>query len=341
MPSFGAWQLSDLSWTGPNPFSSNATGNSSSPGNTTFTIGPTADLRIVNLNDNDANFEDGDGSQELAAPMTFNGVSYGSGAAGEVETEYSYIIRPSGSTNPADNITIYVLEFEGDVAGIASSERLFAGQSYDIVAIESNDPVVAYSAMAVCFAAGTKVATKNGPVAVEKLREGMRVQTLDNGYRPVAWAGRWLVNGRGANAPIRFAPGVIGNETALHVSGQHRVLLRPHDGPLAGEEILVAAKALIGLPGVCHAPKPRVNWVHILFEQHEVVFANSARAESLLPAPQALRGIGPQQASTLRQILKDAALPELPARPVVPTGRAMRLLRLHRRADWVGINHPL
>lgn len=326
MPSFGAWQLSDLLITGPDPFGSDATANDASVNATSFTIAADATLRMVNLADNDASFEDGDGDQELTAPMSFDGVNWGSGASGEVETEYSYVIRPVGSSDPADNITIYVLEFEGDVHGIASSERLFAGQSYTIVAVASNDLVVAYSGMAVCFAAGTLIATRRGAKRVETLEPGDRLQTCDNGFRPVRWVGRWRMGGTGAAAPVRFAPGVLGNDRALLLSGQHRVLLRPEAGPLAGEEVLVAAKALLGLPGITRAPCPRIEWVHVMLPGHEVIFAENARSESLLVGPQALRVMEPTQAQRLHASLRDDPFIGLPIRPIVPPGRAGRLI---------------
>lgn len=335
MPVFGAWQLSDLSISGTDPFGSDATASSAAIG-TTFTISPAATLRMVSLADNDGFFEDADGDQELTAPMTFDGVSYGAGAAGEVETEYAYVIRPLGSTDPADNITIYVLEFEAHVHGIASSARLFAGQSYEIVAIASQDPVVAYGSMAVCFAAGTLIATKRGPRPVESLRPGDRLQTCDNGYRELRWLGRWRLGAMGASAPVRFAPGVLGNDRPLFLSGQHRVLLRPTAGPLAGEEVLVAAKALVGLAGISRAPRPRVEWVHLLLPAHEVIFAENARSESLLAGPQALAVMEPTQAAALRHSLRADPFAHLPARPIVPPGKVGRLILAHAPAAQLG-----
>lgn len=328
--SFGAWQLSDLIVTGPDPFGSDATANDAAVNVTTLSIAPGAMLRTVTLSDNDANFEDADGDQELVAPMVFDGVAYGSGAAGEIETEYSYVIRPEGSQDPADNIVIYVLEFEAHVHGIAATARLTPGVTYRIVGIESQDPVVPYAGMAVCFAAGTLIATRRGPKPVETVMPGDKLQTCDNGYGAVDWVGRWRVNGKGASAPIRFAAGVLGNDRDLFLSGQHRVLLRPTTGPLAGEEVLVAAKSLVGLPGIRRAPCERVEWVHLLLPAHEVIFAENARAETLLIGPQALSVMEPEQAHDLRQALARAPLLALPARPIVPPGKVDRLILRHR-----------
>ena len=327
MPIFGAWQLSDLNVSGPDPFAYNASANAYAPGNSSFTIAPTAKMQMIDLDDDDAFLSDGDGDQELRAAITFDGVGYGTGSAGDVQTEYSYIIRPSGADDTSETITLHVLKFEGDVHGIASTARLLPGQSYDIVAIESHYPSLAYSSMAVCFARGTRIATKQGPVAVEDLRPGMRVQTADNGYRALLWTGRWRMHGRAENAPVHIAQGALGNDRALEVSAQHRMVVRPTQGGLRGQELLLPAKALVGLPGITRPPRPRIEWLHLLFERHEIVFAEGARAESLLPGPQALRGIAPDQAAELRSLSAQNPFTTLPARAILPPGQARRLSR--------------
>ena len=327
MYSFGAWQLSDLAVSGPNPFGSNSSAESDAVGVTTFTISSAATLKTVALTDGDSNFTDGDSDQELSGSQKFNGTTWSHGE--EIETEYSYIIRPVGSSNPADNIRIYVLEYNGDVQGIASSARLFAGQSYKIVAIDSNSPSVPYSSLAVCFAAGTLITTARGLVPVEALRVGMRVQTVDNGMQRLHWIGRQRVHGLGADAPIEIGAGVLGNTRALTVSAQHRMLLRPDGGPLAQQEILAPAKGLLGREGVRRAPVPSVLWHHFMFARHEIVLAEGAEAESFLPGPEAMKSLGLQAGQGLARMLKGLPDAEIPARAIVPPGRMDRL-----RARW-------
>lgn len=297
MPTFGAWQLSDLHLSGPDPFGSSALANPDAVGATRITIRPDASQSLVTL------------AEEGAA-----------------ETEYSYLIRPVGSADPADNRTIHVLEYDAAVQGIAASDRLLAGQSYQIVGVASDDPVLAYTGMAVCIAAGTLIATRRGPKPVEDLAAGDRLQTCDNGYAPVRWVGRWRVNGMGASAPVRFAPGVLGNDRALELSGQHRVLIRPERGPLAGEEVLVAAKTLVGLPGISRMPRPRMDWVHVLLPTHEVIFAENMRTETLLAEAQAVALVEPSQGQVLRDILAADPFAGLPARPIVPPEKVARLI---------------
>lgn len=318
------WQLSDLTIAGPNPFSSAAIAQTSAVGASSFTINSTAAVQIIHMEDNDTLLTDADGGQNLTVAMTFDGHSYHPGLLSTVETEYSYIVRPAGSSDPADNIKVYALEFEGVMRGIASDSRLLAGVTYNIVAIDSNDPSVAYSAMALCFEAQTRIATARGPVAAGDLRPGDLVQSCDNGLQELLWAGRWRRPGLGRGAPVLFAAGSLDNERALIVSPQHRVVICPRNGPMAGQEVLIAAKALIGLPGVRRAPRVRADWVHLYFARHQILLAEGARAESLLPGQQVLSTIEPTQAQALRSLIAASHAPQLPARPILPPGKALR-----------------
>ncbi len=56
-----------------------------------------------------------------------------------------------------------------------------------------------------CFVAGTMIATPSGPRAVEDLRPGDLVETLDHGPRPLRWVGDRVVAGLGPLAPVRIA----------------------------------------------------------------------------------------------------------------------------------------
>lgn len=215
MPSytFDAYGFDTITTTGPDPFDSNNTGNSDSVANgSTIRIDPSAVASDLVMIDNDSTFEDGDGQQELADPLTLNGTQFSPGTS--VETEYAYVIRPVGSTDPGDNITIYVLEFDGDVVGIASDKRLIPGQEYKIVSIASNDPTIAYADMAVCFLRGTLIAVPDGERAVEDIQVGDLVTTVDDGPQEVVWCGRqrsavratWH---RSASPAVRWATTVI------------------------------------------------------------------------------------------------------------------------------------
>lgn len=327
--SFVALGFSDLVLSGPDPFASNSRPESDAYGVTTLQVAPGATWSVLSMTDDDDFLEDGDSDQELTKPLTINGRQYDIGQ--NVEVEYSYVIRPVGSNNPADNITIYVLEFGTRVQGIASSELLARDVTYRIISGE-NDPQVAYRNLVICFTPGTAISTPDGPVAVELLRPGDLVCTVDNGPQPVTWMGRRVTAGAGAATPVRVAAGVLGNARPLLLSQQHRVSLPPALG--LGPDVIAPVKGLVGLPGVAYAPQQAVTYIHLMCNQHELVFAEGAQAESFLPGPQAIKALSRPDRAALQKLM-----PGLRSRQwhlVRSSLRAGRVQRALARAGWTG-----
>ncbi|MGQ0610209.1 MAG: Hint domain-containing protein [Paracoccaceae bacterium] len=161
-----------------------------------------------------------------------------------------------------------------------------------------------------CFAAGTRVLTPTGERAVETLRTGDLVVTLDHGAQPIRWIGRTETLGRGNHTPIRIAAGALGNLAELRVSPQHRMLITGGSAELQfGEpEVLVAARHLVGQPGISEAPCGPVSYVHILLDRHELVLAEGAWAESFFPGDMLEQG-DPQARAEIMALFPDLALP--------------------------------
>lgn len=155
----------------------------------------------------------------------------------------------------------------------------------------------------ICFAAGTMILTEAGERPAEDLRPGDLVWTRDHGFQPLRWCGARSIGpaelARRPNLrPVRIAAGSLGAglpRADLTVSPQHRVLVRSTIARrmFGTDELLVAARQLLELPGIeiddSAAP---VTYVHLMFEQHEVILSNGAETESLYPGPQAIRGLG-------------------------------------------------
>ena len=137
----------------------------------------------------------------------------------------------------------------------------------------------------ICFVEGTRILTPGGEVAIEDLRVGDLVVTRDHGPQPLRWRARRRVVGQGRFAPIRFAPGALGNSRALLVSPQHRMLLSSARNSLyfTSRETLAAACHLTGAPGVARASCAFVTYHHLLFDRHEIIFAQGAPSESFHP----------------------------------------------------------
>ncbi|MCT8159981.1 Hint domain-containing protein [Pseudoruegeria sp. SHC-113] len=136
-----------------------------------------------------------------------------------------------------------------------------------------------------CFVEGTCIATPSGEKPIEQLQAGDLVETLDHGAQPIRWIGCSEVSGLEEMAPIRIAAGVLDNRRAIEVSPQHRFLLTGWRCELLFglEEVLASAKSLLHEGMVERVPRPRVRYYHILFDRHEILFAEGSATESFHP----------------------------------------------------------
>jgi hypothetical protein len=93
-----------------------------------------------------------------------------------------------------------------------------------------------------------------------------------------------MVTGRGAFAPIRFAPGALGDHGELLVSPQHRILLEDWRAAfyLGEDEALCPAHMLVNGDTIHRAPCAQVTYVHFMFDAHEIVMAEGLASESFL-----------------------------------------------------------
>lgn len=137
----------------------------------------------------------------------------------------------------------------------------------------------------ICFASGTQITTRSGKIEIQHLRAGDLVWTLDHGYVPIKWIGSTTAEAIGDNAPIVFHPQALGNERTLCVSPQHRMLIFGRDVELlfGHFEVFVPAKFLVDGCAVSPRTGGKITYFHMLFEEHEIVEAEGALAESFHP----------------------------------------------------------
>lgn len=178
-----------------------------------------------------------------------------------------------------------------------------------------------------CFVAGTMIDTPDGPRPVHRLEPGDLVKTRDNGPQPLRWIGRRTVPAKGNFAPVRIAAGALGDHSTVMVSPQHRVLVQDIMAHLLFEEpeVLAAAKHLVNDRSIRVVQGGQVEYVHILFDNHEIIRANGLLSESFLPGPQTSSLF---EKETLAEIV--SVFPELD--PVTGSGygpAARRILQRH------------
>ncbi|TNJ48445.1 Hint domain-containing protein [Phaeobacter sp. B1627] len=154
----------------------------------------------------------------------------------------------------------------------------------------------------ICFTPGTRIATPSGPRQVQSLREGDLVQTRDNGAQRVQWIGARRMSGARLFVmphlrPVRICAGALGidrPEQELLVSPEHRMLLRGHAARALFNvpEVLVAARDLVNNRTISvDQTVTEVTYVHLLLENHQVIWANGVETESFHPAHAALSAL--------------------------------------------------
>lgn len=200
------------------------------------------------------------------------------------------------------------------------------------------------------------IRSKDGETRVEDLEPGDLVLTIDNGLQPIRWIGLRKLSSAELQAapnlrPIRIEKGALGKDTPsrdLLVSPQHRILVRSKIAQrmFGSMEVLVAAKQLCRRDGIDIAEDPtEVEYFHLLFDQHEVVYSNGAETESLYTGPQALKSVGAAargEIFTLFPQLLDSDTVLSAARELPPGRRARKLVERHiqhhrelvRKAAW-------
>jgi hypothetical protein len=197
----------------------------------------------------------------------------------------------------------------------------------------------------VCFARGTEIATRNGLVAIEDLVAGDPVMTMDHGFRAIRWIGSRKLDtidlkNNPKLRPIRISAGALGHglpEQDLVVSPQHRILVRSviAQRMFGQSEVLVAANKLLALDGFkIDEDATSVEYYHMLFDEHEIVFSNGAPTESLFTGPEALKAVAPEAREEIVCLfpeIVDADFEPVAARLIPEYGRmAKKLAKRHQ-----------
>jgi len=134
---------------------------------------------------------------------------------------------------------------------------------------------------ALCFRAGTLIATPGGEVPVERLAAGGAVLTPGGEIRRIIWIGyRHVDCARHPDPrkvwPVRVAAGAIGPgqpHTDLYLSPDHAIYI---------DDVLIPVKRLINGSTVAQVPVDQVAYYHVELPRHDVLLAQGLPAESYL-----------------------------------------------------------
>lgn len=193
----------------------------------------------------------------------------------------------------------------------------------------------------ICFASGTLIKTDQGLKPVETLKAGDMLETLDNGPQPIRWIGSRKLNAadlilKPNLRPIRIKAGVLGSgvpRADLVVSPQHRILIRSIIAVrmFGVREIFVPAKHLLGIVGIDVADDLRtVTYFHAMCDEHEIVEADGAFAETLYTGAEAMKTMSPEATSEIEEIFGETPYLNRPLARTTPKGRlAEKLVERH------------
>lgn len=242
---------------------------------------------------------------------------------------------------------------DSDVGSILGYPPILAGTvSYGAMTLSDGSTVASRSGFtnfeainAVCFTAGTLIDTPRGAVPIETLRMDDTVITR-NGPKALAWIGTRTLDavdlaGNPKLLPIRVPAGAFGNGLPLRdvrFSPQHRVVIRSAiaETMFGAPEVLVAVKQLVGVNGIDVDGDARsVQYLHLMFADHQILAVEGIEAESLFPGRQALSFLSQDQLRELRAIFPDFdAMTETdPAIPFLKGRESRSLAARHARND--------
>ncbi|EPX76029.1 Hint domain-containing protein [Salipiger mucosus] len=159
-------------------------------------------------------------------------------------------------------------------------------RDYVLVGIDRAGALQTFAQMAcTSFTAGTMITLASGAQrAVEDLREGDRVLTRDDGPQEIRWIGHNTTRAIGAFAPVLIRAGTLNNARDLRVSPDHRLFVYQRQDRLgAGRaELLVRARHLVNGTTITRTEGGFVDYYQMLFDRHQIVYAEGIAAESLL-----------------------------------------------------------
>lgn len=252
---------------------------------------------------------------ELAHGLGFGGLTTQSGSLGSDETLYDSYIQDtvSNGTITAANFVgpdaeaAYGVYLGTDTPTPVPLTLLNNGENFAHFANSSSDPLgkdlmsgvgltpgtqrdissvdlavledVGLPVTALCFVAGTRIATPGGEVPVERIAAGDRVLTASGVTRPVEWIGTGKVlvtpGHRSAATPVIVRKGALADNVPnrdLHITKGHSLFL---DGALIPVEFLVNHRSILW-----DDRAREVTIHHVELESHDVLLANGAPAES-------------------------------------------------------------
>lgn len=285
-------------------------------------------------NDNELEDPDADGGQQLDV----------SGVPGFIGNSTSFQVFETYSGDVGgDAVAFTLLQFFNPQYIVVTSGEVEVG---DTIENTNNSIITAppseYETLPtfVCFTEGALIKTPAGDRRIETLKPGDMVLTAQGRAAPVRWIGfRRLSLDELAKAPHlrpvcipmdHFANGLPSRD--LKVSPQHRIVVTSDlmEVHFFNPMMLAPAKALVDGTRIRHmSPENEVVYIHLLFDQHELVNVEGVWSESFFPGDTTMGALAPavkrELCELFPELFVDAACYGITALPVMKPFEARML----------------
>ncbi|KMW60654.1 iron-regulated protein frpC [Candidatus Rhodobacter oscarellae] len=179
------------------------------------------------------------------------------------------------------------------------------------------------------LARGTIMATEEGPIAVEDLVPGVKIETRDAGFQPLVWVGTTTLAPQMplAHMPARlfrvpvdsFGPArpmpdlmLAPHARLLHRSDKYRQIVND-EAALAPVTAFEDGYSVIRV-----APVSPVSVYHLAFREHHILRANGLEIESFHPGPELTRQLGGESLQQFMSFFPHVSVPADFGRMVAP-----------------------
>ncbi|WP_298851849.1 Hint domain-containing protein [uncultured Ruegeria sp.] len=264
----------------------------------------------VEITDNDAFLQDPDPD---GAQLDLGSLPGFAGSSQNFSTFESY----TGTVNGTP-VTFILLQFSNPRYIIVTSGQAQLNDTISDTGFAGTAQPSAYQTLPsfVCFTANSLIQTSSGPRRVETLRPGDPVVTADGRVCPVRWIGRRRLSAHELQqsphlCPVRISAGTFGPNCPsrdLVVSPQHRIAVTSTmmEVMFGDAAMLAPAKGLIdGHTIIQETPAQGVEYVHILFDRHELVNVEGVWSESFFPGDTTLSAMAPATRRELFELFPD------------------------------------
>ena len=233
-------------------------------------------------------------------------------------------LEPEGISFYNEPFTFSITAAQADAFGEGSFSFQITAQNSSATDIDTITVNIA-----LCFAEGTAIETPDGARPGEMLRTGDMIQTADGRVEPVRWIGRQTIKmlfSGPHSQPVRIRTGALGNglpHSDLTVTADHGMII---DGFVINASALVNGNTIDFVPVT--ELKESFTVYHIETENHDVILANGAPAETFIDAAGRASFDNYQEYLKLyrsERIIPEMSYPRISSRRLLPNGIKTRL----------------